>query len=500
MRFRCSLAVAVLAAGAAGVLVPGPAAGDEVPLRLRITLDASKPLQRIDGFGVNVTPAQWRGGALAPTLDRLVEDLGASLVRLDCYGKADWLDPAARRPDGTWAPEYLASVYRSRVFSDCWATFRHLQEKGAEVHLNVSGRVPAAWTGPDGETLADLEAYAEMVVGLARWAREREGLRFTLFAPFNETNLGFPEGPRVRDEDVRAAVRAVADKMAAAGLGDVTLAVMCDSPPVSLERHRALLDDPDLVGRIAVFSHHTYGDGDAGDGGGAWYEAETPHAALARAVAESRHAEARLWMTEYGDLDQTGLIEWQFAWRSTRRLLGFLRDGFSAGIAWDAFDNLHEHDGAWATYGLLATDRETGAHEPKKRYFAAKQVYRFVRPGWRRVVVSGPERDPDDVYAAWHDPMRHLRLIGFASADRREFTLVGTSRLESDVQLDVEVKGLEPGEGPGPASYYRTSRGEDCERVGGVEVDEGLRRLVVPERSIFTLTTVPVAVETKPRP
>ena len=39
-------------------------------------------------------------------------------------------------------------------------------------------------------------------------------------------------------------------------------------------------------------------------------------------------------------------------------------DGFTAGMAWDAFDNLHEHDGVWALYGLLETHRDL-ANRPR---------------------------------------------------------------------------------------------------------------------------------------
>jgi hypothetical protein len=195
-------------------------------------------------------------------------------------------------------------------------------------------------------------------------------------------------------------------------------------------------------------------------------------------------------MTEYGDLDQTGLVEWQFAWRSARRLLKFLEDGFSAALAWDAFDNLHEHDGVWATYGLLKTDREAWTYAPKKRYFAAKQVYRFVRPGWRRIEVRLPPRDPKDVYAAWHDPMRHVRLLAFTSPDGRDVTLVGTSRVEGDVALEVGLLGLAPGASGKPLAYYRTTRTEDARLVEEKAVAGGPARITVPEGSIFTLTTL----------
>jgi hypothetical protein len=464
-----------------------PTGADEVPLSLEIVVDAGKRHQEMNGFGVNITPAQWRGGALKPALDLLVDDLGTSLVRLDCYGKANWLDPAQADPHGSWPAGYLASVYGSQVFTECWETFRYLTDKGADVHLNVSGRISPEWAGSDGETLVDFEAYAGMVVSLARWAREEEELPFTALAPFNETNLGFPEGPKIADWGVLPAVQAIVRKLDAAGLGDVKLILIGDAPPVDLERHRPLLHDTALVGRVAAFSHHTYGDGDEGDGGPGWYDAERPQARLVEAVAMSPHRGTPVWMTEYGDLDQSGLIEWRVAWRSTRRALKFLEDGFSAGLAWDGFDNLHEHDGVWATYGLLETNRESWTYEPKKRYFAAKQLYRFVRPGWTRVDVSGPPRDPKDVYADWHDPMRHLRLLGFVSPDDTDFTIVGMSRVEADVELDVSLKGL----GSGRLAYYRTTRSEDCALVTELEPDEdGVMRVVVPGSSIFTLTTL----------
>jgi hypothetical protein len=162
---------------------------------------------------------------------------------------------------------------------------------------------------------------------------------------------------------------------------------------VSLARFGPMLQAADLVGRISAFSTHTYGDGDEGDATPGWYDGESERAALVKAVATSPHEGASVWMTEYGDLDQTGLIEWQFAWRSTRRLLGMLADGLWRRSR-DAFDNLHEHDGAWATTGCwrIATGR-TYAQEALLRGEA----------GVPSRALAGPSqsilRDPN-VYAA----------------------------------------------------------------------------------------------------
>lgn len=110
---------------------------------LNVTVDGGKTFQTVDGFGVNITPAQWRGGSLKPVLDRLVDDLGCTLFRFDCTGLADWLDPARRNKEGTYPAEYLKQVYTDKVFRDSWETFRYLNEKGIEPIFNISGRIPA---------------------------------------------------------------------------------------------------------------------------------------------------------------------------------------------------------------------------------------------------------------------------------------------------------------------------------------------------------------------
>ena len=101
-----------------------------------------------------------------------------------------------------------------------------------------------------------------------------------------------------------------------------------------------------------------------------------------------------------------------------------------------------------------------------------------------------PPRDPKDVYAAWHDPMRHVRLLAFTSPDGQDVTLVGMSRVEGDVALEVGLSGLAPGASGRPLAYYRTTRTEDARLVEEQTATRGVIRATVPEGSIFTLTTL----------
>ncbi len=453
-----------------------------------LVLDAREEFQKIDGFGVNITPAQWRKGNLQSAIDLLVDDLGCTLIRFDCYGKADWLDPNRRDSQNKYPEDYLKSVYTNPIFQDAWDTFRYLNSKGIEPFFNISGRIPKEMAGEDGQTLVDYDAYAEMVVGQLQWARDRENLQFHLFSPFNETDLGFPEGPRLEAEGCVPAIRAVLRKMDESRLGDVQLLVMDDANP-KMSYWEAILQEPELAPRIAAFGTHCYGNGGDEDGGN-WFMEQSGYGKLVDRIRESPFRASRYWLTEYGDLDQTGEVEYGVAWRSTRRLLKRLNDGMSAGIAWDAFDNFHEHDGAWATYGLLQTDRDQWTYTPKRRYYAAKQVYRYVKPGFHRVQISVLEKDRSDVYATWHAPLKHLLLSAFVSPDGSDFTIVGMSTIESDTILHIELKGLAEEISQKNLSYYRTSRNEDCVKIGDIQIERESVQAVVPENCIFTFTTV----------
>lgn len=451
-----------------------------------VVLDAGKKFQTIDGFGVNITPAQWREGNLKPVLDMLVDDLGCTLFRFDCYGTADWLDPNKRDKDGKYAQAYLEEVYTGKIFKDAWATFRYLNSKGIEPYFNVSGRIPRGLAGPDGQTLKDFDGYAEMAVSMLKWAREKEKLKFSLFAPFNETDLGFPEGPRMQPDIVVPATKAILKKLDEAGLGDIKLVVLCDAFP-KLEKIAPIVRDDSMVGRIAYFSTHTYGDGGDQEPW-KWFLEETDFAKFAKRVKQSPYKDCPVWLSEFGDLDQTAEVEFGIGWRCVRRLLKAIDDGFASGQYWDAFDNFHEHDGAWATYGLFKVDRDKWTYTPKRRYFALKQIFRFVKPGFVRVSIEPELLETNDVYKMWHAPLKHIPLYAFISPDGNDFTIVGMSTVESDVQLNIKLKGVNiKGK---TVACYRTSRNEDCKKVADAAAKGDAVTAIIPEECIFTLTTL----------
>ena len=113
-----SLTMLGLVASASAVTLPALAA--EPALRAAVTIDGAKRFQRIDGFGVNVTPPS--GGRRPEAHPRPPGRRPRHLARPPrLLGKAGWLDREAWA-DGRWPEAYLAEVY----LSPCSPTLGHL--------------------------------------------------------------------------------------------------------------------------------------------------------------------------------------------------------------------------------------------------------------------------------------------------------------------------------------------------------------------------------------
>jgi O-glycosyl hydrolase len=429
----------------------------------RVRVDASRTHQTIDGFGVNINSKYWNDGTLIPTMRLLHDDLGARLYRVDIFGKSNWIDEEGSIGPASLDPSHLERIYTGPVARSGWAMLRWLNEQGIEPYLTCSGDVPYWMLGDDGKTLVDYDSFCDMLVSLVEWAVKREGLKFTLFGPLNETDLGQPEGPKVSPEEFAQVIVLLDAKLSAKGLDQVKL-VVAEQARFSADYLKPIVALPQLKDRIGVFGLHTYTDLTPGQ------------FADVLAVAQS-FPQARVWMTEFGDLDQSGEKEWYVAWRMASRLFDLLEAGFSGAMVWDAYDNYHDHDEAWTIYGLLRTGLRV--YTPKKRYHAMKHIFRFAPLGWQRVEATSE--------------LPGLRVLAFTNAARDQVTLVGMNTSGEALYLNAWLDGFAESVAKGSVAYYRTSDGENCHRIGNVPVRgpnwpfNGIDAFV-PPHSIFTLT------------
>jgi O-glycosyl hydrolase len=346
----------------------------------RIAVDPSRQFQIIDGFGVNFNGTYFRESQKR-LIDLLIDDLGATLFRLDPYGQTNWetRNENADPSKSDW--DYFNDRYSTPTFEASWAAGRYLNARGIEPYLTLSGAAPE-WMletsgARPGKKLDHLrtdmyDEFAETVATLAAYARNRAHINYHLFSPVNETDCSPIEGPGVSPQEMPKLLHAIQDRLRAEGMGDLTL-VVAEQCNVKNDYFGPILRDPELMKSVRVFTAHTYGNEDFG-----------PH--LER-VRYTSYLQAKFWLSEYGDLkdeDRSEENEWnRFVLLGTERVLRNLNLGMSAALWWDAYDNFHEHDQRMTYYGLLKNADHVYA--PKKRYFAAKQLYRYVRPGARRV-------------------------------------------------------------------------------------------------------------------
>jgi O-glycosyl hydrolase len=220
-----------------------------------------------------------------------------------------------------------------------------------------------------------------------------------------------------------------------------------------------ILDSHDLMSQVGVFAFHSYGN-----------RPLTPH--VERLNRTDYAKSVRVWLTEYGDLDdldRTAASEWtNFSLTASRRALRAINEGASAALYWDAYDNYHEHYPRMTYYGLV--ENADHVYSPKKRYYAAKQLYHFVQPGARRVASS---TDSDS-----------LLISSFYDGARDAVILVGVKQGGPN-QVEVRLNGSD--RSPVAWELYQTTRVLNCVKSDTIIPKNGVARIELPDEAIFTL-------------
>jgi len=442
-----------------------------------ITIDPGRRFQEIDGFGVNFNGPYFRDSA-KPMVDMLIDDLGATIFRLDAYGfdLSNWEvvndndDPAVMNWD------FYNDRYSMPNFEASWAAGRYINSKGGRVLLAAIGiapewmlddkappprhRVCSSKPKPcklDHLNPAMYEEFAEQLVSMAMYARTRAHVDFQFFSPFNETDCYPAEGPRIDPDEMPKVLEAIARRLKKESLGDVRL-VGVEQANVTTDYISPVLENAELMRQIGVFSFHTYGEESVGP--------------QVERVDRSSFADTRVWLTEYGDLsdrDKSFENEWkQQSLKASRRALRALNQGASAALFWDAFDNFENCELRPSFYGLMRNDNHS--YSPKKRYFAAKQLYRFVRPG--SVRVAAETGSPEVMLSAfWDGSAGTLTIVGVKEGGPNQVQIrIPDSKLTSAC-WDI----------------YQTTRTLDCRKTGSVSALKGTADLELPDEVIFTL-------------
>ena len=115
-------------------------------------------------------------------------------------------------------------------------------------------------------------------------------------------------------------------------------------------------------------------------------------------------------------------------------------------------------------YGLIRNSDHVYA--PKKRYYAAKQLYHFVHPGAQRIGIQAPEGE---------------LVSGFVNGDDGSVVVVGVQ------EGGPERVGIVLPSFNGTVQVYQTTRRMDCAKTATVPVGNGKAEIHLEKDSIFTL-------------
>jgi O-glycosyl hydrolase len=435
----------------------------------RINVDATQRFQYIDGFGVNFNGTYFRD-AQKPLIDMLIDDLGATIFRFDPYGLTNWESANDNDDPNVMNWEYYNDRYSTPAFEASWAAARYLNSRGIRPFLTLSG-IPPDWMldtkgppahkicrqqpsgKPDHLKTSMYEEFAETVVSLAVYARTRARVDFEYFSPVNETDCYPAEGPRIDPDEMPKVQRAIAQRMRKEGLGDVKL-VVADQAIITTDYISPMLESADLMRQVGVLSLHTYGSDSVG-----------PQVAR---VQNSAYRNVRVWLTEYGDLDdqdRSAANEWKsFSLAAGRRALTAINQGASAALFWDAYDNYHEHYPRLTFYGLV--HNADHIYRPKKRYYAARQLYHFVQPGSQRIAAASDAPE--------------VMVSAFRNGQNGSLTIVGVKQ-QGPARVEVAVPdGFN-------WSLYQTTRELNCVKTGSPAFHNGILELHLADETVFTL-------------
>ena len=452
-------------------LCAGSAAAQPSP-SARITLDPAERYQYIQGFGVNYTGPYFRDDQ-KPMFDMLIKDLGVTMFRVVPYlVYSNWEETNDNDDPNVMNWEYYDDRYSTPVFEATWNGLRFLNSRGIRPVIALMGPVPDwmlddHWSPPKHKVCqTDSQQrplkpsmygeFAEMVVSMVMYARNKAGIDFEYFSPFNETDCYPPEGPRIDPEEAPKVLDAVARRLKKEGLGDIRL-TPADQAVITNDYISGILADPELMKQVGAFAFHTYGENSVGP--------------QVDRVSASLYPHMPVWLTEYGDLndrDKTAANDWKnFSLASNRRALTALNQGASAVFFFDAFDDYEECARRLTFYGLFRSADHIYA--PRKRYYATRQLYHFVKPGAQRI---GAVSDTPG-----------LTVSAFFEGATNTIVVVGVKE-GGPKKVDLILGSAEAFE---PFDLYITTPDLNCQKVATVSSTDGIAKLDLGDEAVFTL-------------
>src|SRR6266404_1044447 len=384
-----------------------------------VTIDGGQTNQIIEGFGVNANYFAWNNNELKPALDALIDQAGMTVFRVVFNNGWEAANDNGDHDVMNW--DYFNALYSTPEFEKLWSLLGYLNQKGITngIVLNFQGPGPD-WMGGSTLSAGYEDEWAEMVTSLLVYARNTRHLQFSLVAPHNEPDIT-GEGINIPTTDqYLTTLHRLAETLDTNGLSDFRL-VAPDLASNDTGLLGAMLDDSLVMAKLAHFGLHSYSGGGSGSDG------------VYDFIQGSDYPDRSFWMTEFNvwcsvcEAGISGTNDWDYCLGTADYLLGHLANGASAGMVWEGYDSYYPHHMNWSFWGVLGVDDKDAVpktYTPRKNFYTLAQIAKFVRPGARRIGLSGSAGDLE-LLAFYHDGLGQLTLTGI-NPDYSPATLSGS--------------------------------------------------------------------------
>lgn len=357
---------------------------------VRITLDAGRTYQRLDGIGGSAANEDALRGMPEPdrsaVMDRVFGDLEPSVVRIKprpaMEPTNDNDDPAVALPDGfvppadhLWQLEEIFARGSPHLLAALWTPPAWMKGNGSEIRGSLAAGMEA-----------ELAEFFSVYVGFL----EDAGYALDALSIQNEPEAASPwDSCYYTPPRYAAAAEAIAQRLAADGRSVPLHApdnAIASFAPIYLAE---LLAQPTAGPATAAVAFHHYQYG--------YYQTEEIAASVA-ALAGAIPPGLPLWMTEFSNTTGIDYGGWDEALAQAELLHATLVGGASLYAMW----NLYRPGGPGEALVVIPTTAGTPGFTVTPKYWTLRHYTKWVRPGsWRIEATSG---DVDVLASAWHDP------------------------------------------------------------------------------------------------
>jgi O-glycosyl hydrolase len=355
------------------------------------TVDGAKQYQTIHGLGVNANPQSWNINpeAVKKVLDALIDSMGCTTFRL-MFDDCDWEKVNDNDDPNSYNWNYYDPIYSAPRFTGIWDMIRYLNRKGiTDITLSPDGASPA-WMG--GTTLSSGKEteYAEMMASMVYYGKKRlkPALQFSMLSPINESSCGGGEGVVTTTDQFDTIYSAVATHLINDSIADVTI-VGPDDCGGWLGNFQAMISNSNTMSKVKYFGQHDYGNSTKKAKGlvEAVKNSGYPdrEAVMSEVNAVCKDCDGGVYNKDYGFINYAG--------PAYKFILQDLNVGITGIQVWEAYDSRYHHPNrylTWSMWGIFAVNDtlHPDVYTKRTHYYVLQQLFRFVKPGFKRVDIS----------------------------------------------------------------------------------------------------------------